>query len=123
MSGPVDDDYRKTLWHQSCSAPSSFLGVYDYGNSFYSFRHGLAHVVALNSYTNTSVGSVQYRWLQAELQLRFDRSITPWLLVAFHAPLYTTFLGHENETEAVTMREATEPLFVEYGVNLIVSGE
>ena len=119
---PVADDYRQTLWQKSCSAPSSFRGVYDYGNAFYSYRHGLAHIVALNSYTNASVGSVQYTWLEAELRERFDRTVTPWLLVAFHAPLYTTFVGHVNESEAVNMKKAMEPLFVKYGVNFVVAG-
>ena len=120
---PVTDDYRQTLWHQSCSTPSSFRGVYDYGNAFYSYRHGLVHVVALNSYTDASIGSVQYVWLETELRERFDRTVTPWLLVAFHAPLYTTFVGHVNETEVIIMKEAMEPLFVKYRVNLVVSGE
>lgn len=123
MTEPVDDDYRKTLWHESCSAPSSFRGVYDFGNSFYSYKHGMAHIIVLNSYTNSSVGSAQYQWLEAELNERFDRQKTPWLLVTFHAPLYTTFLGHVNETEATSMKAAMEPLFVKYGVNIIVSGE
>jgi Calcineurin-like phosphoesterase len=120
---PVTEEYKKTLWHHSCSAPSEFQGVYNYGNSFYSYQHGLVHIVVLNSYSDCRTGSVQYQWLESELRKRVDRSKTPWLLVAFHAPLYTTFLGHVNEVEALRMKAAMEPLFVEYGVNLIVSGE
>lgn len=120
---PVDEHYRKTLWNGSCSAPSQFQGVYNYGNSFYSYQHGLAHIVVLNSYSDCAVGSVQYQWLEAELRERVNRQRTPWLLMAFHSPLYTTFLGHVNEVEALRMKAAMEPLFVKYGVNLIVSGE
>ena len=123
VTEPVAEDYRATLWRRSCTAPSPFRGVYDYGNAFYSYRHGLAHVIALNSYTSSDVHSAQYRWLETELRERFDRSATPWLVVACHAPLYTTFRGHVNEKEVLEMKAAMEPLFVEYGVNLVVSGK
>jgi Calcineurin-like phosphoesterase len=120
---PVSDEYRQTLWHQSCTAPSNFQGIYNYGNSFYSFQHGLAHIIVLNSYSDCTEGSVQYEWLTTELRDRVNRQETPWLLVSFHAPLYTTFLGHVNELESLNMKRAMEPLFNKYGVNLIISGK
>jgi Calcineurin-like phosphoesterase len=122
---PVSFEYKKTLWNRSCSAPSVFQGVYNYGNSFYSYQHGLIYAIVLNSYTNCTKGSVQYEWLEEELgkyTQNHHRRKTPWLLVAFHAPLYTTFLGHVNELEAIQMKSALEPLFLQHGVNIIVSG-
>jgi acid phosphatase type 7 len=118
---PVSEDYRKLLWNGSCSTPSEFQGVYNYGNSFYSYQHGLLHIIVLNSYTHSTNGSVQYLWLQQELR-KYDRNKTPWLLVSFHAPLYTTFLGHVDEKEATSMKQAMEPLFIQYGVNLVLCG-
>jgi len=118
---PVSDDYRKTLWRGSCSAPSEFQSHYDYGNAFYSYDHGLVKIIVLSSYSNTTAGSVQYQWLEGELQ-SVDRKRTPWLLVSFHSPLYTTFLGHVNEAQSIAMKKAMEPLFVQYSVNLVVSG-
>lgn len=118
----VSDDYKNTLWMHSCSCPSEFQGIYEYGNSFYSYTHGLAYIVVLNSYTNANVSSIQYKWLQNELQNNVNRDIHPWLIVSFHAPLYTSFLGHVNELESQTMRESMQPLFDKYDVNLIVSG-
>lgn len=76
----------------------------------------------LNSYTTSTPGSPQYEWLHRELQVRFDRSVTPWLLVVFHCPLYTLFEGHVNERQSVSMKLWFEPLFVQYGVNVVVSG-
>ena len=118
---PIADDYRNTLSDHSCSAPSQFLGHYNYGNSFYAFQHGLVQMVVLNSYGDSTVGSAQYKWLENELQ-GVNRTVTPWLVVSFHCPLYTTFTGHVNEKQAVNMKEAMEPLFIQYKVNLIVSG-
>lgn len=104
-----------------CLKPSEFLGHYNYGNSFYAFTHGLTHTIVLNSYTDTMPDSVQYQWLDKELQ-SVDRTITPWLIVMYHCPLHTTFIGHNGEINGRIMLESMEPLFVQYQVNLIVSG-
>ena len=120
---PISDDYRKTLWNGSCQSPSDFEGHYEFGNSYYSYNHGLARIIVLNSYTDSRSNSTQYKFLERELHLaNQERRATPWLIVAFHSPLYTTFLGHVNESEAVRMRASMEPLFLEYKVNFIISG-
>ena len=117
---PIDPDYRSSLW--SCSTPSEFLGTYNYGNAFTSVRHGLAHIVTLSSYSAMDPASPQYQWLHEELSQRVDRKATPWLLVMFHSPLHTTFVNHYDELNGRIMLEAMEPLFVKYGVNIVVSG-
>jgi Calcineurin-like phosphoesterase/Iron/zinc purple acid phosphatase-like protein C len=132
------------------SSSSSSLAAaedYNFGNFFYSYQHGLARIIVLNSYSDTTVGSVQYTWLVEELKRHArtrqgdnnsgssstassSSSSTkkkkhmqpPWLIVSFHSPLYTTFLGHVHETQARRMKTAMEPLFVQYGVNLVISG-
>jgi hypothetical protein len=119
---PITPEYTNSLWQKSCSTPSEFLGYYVYGNSFYAYRHGSVHIIVLNSYTYSGVGSEQYNWLQEELQTRFDRTVTPWLMVVFHCPLYTTFESHVDEVQSRTMKHAMEPLFVKYGVNFVMSG-
>lgn len=81
---------------QDCTHPAQFMTKYWYGNSFYSYRHGLLQIVVLNSYTNTTKGSVQYQWLKQELETNIDRTITPWLLIVFHCPFHTTFRGHNG---------------------------
>jgi hypothetical protein len=118
---PISGKYRKTLWRHFCSTPSQFTAKYNYGNAFYSFRHGLVQMIVLSSYSETNVGSPQYEWLKRELKT-LNRTETPWLVVSFHSPLYTTFLGHVNEAQAMRMKEAMEPLFLQHGVNLVVSG-
>jgi hypothetical protein len=116
---PIPEDYRKELG--DCSTPSEFLGRYDFGNSFYAFRHGLVQMIVLNSFTETGVESAQYKWLEKFLE-SVDRSVTPWLVVTFHCPFYSTFSSHQNEKQAVLMRKSMEPLFIKYQVNLVVSG-
>ena len=95
IKAPQVDPIPRQL--SDCTHPAQFLTKYWYGNSFYSYRHGLLQIVVLNSYTNTTKGSVQYEWLKQELETRVDRKITPWLLVVFHCPLHTTFRGHNGK--------------------------
>lgn len=119
---PITKEYQDSLWHKSCSTPSEFLGYYVYGNSFYSYQYGLVHVIVLNSYTYSTVGSEQYKWLEEELRVNLDRTITPWLMVVFHAPFYTSFEGHVDEVQSRNMKHSMESLFVQYGVNWVISG-
>lgn len=60
-----------------------------------------------------------YSWLRAELSA-VDRASTPWLVVQMHAGFYSTALVHSYEAEC--MRQAYEPLFREFGVDLVLSG-
>lgn len=106
---------------ESACCPSAFTGVYDYGSSFYSFDYGLAHIIFLNSYTNTSKGSAQYTWLLSDLSA-VDRSVTPWVFVSFHAPWYNSYLDHQNEFSSILMREQMEPVFLQYKVNAVFVG-
>jgi acid phosphatase type 7 len=120
----VQKPFSKRPWEvwKQCSHPSQFRAEYDFGNAYYSYEHGLAKVVVLSSYSHTDVNSTQYQWLQNELSTKFRRDRTPWLIAVFHSPFYTTFLGHQEEMQAVSMRAAMEDLFVQHGVNLVVSG-
>jgi hypothetical protein len=91
---PVPISQRMKL----CTHPAQETwSVYEHGNSYYEFQFGLANVIVLNSYTDTTRGSVQYNWLQDQLE-KVNRSITPWSIVTFHSPFHTTFHGHNSKS-------------------------
>lgn len=94
---------------------------YQYGNAFYSFTFGPSKHIVLSSYSSFLPGSVQYEWLLSELKST-DRSITPWLIVMLHCPIYTTFDHHHDEIFITEARVHLEPIFVEYVVNFVISG-
>lgn len=52
--------------------------------------------------------------------LQLDRTKTPWVIVAIHAPWYHTYAGHYKEVEC--MRQRYESLFAQYQVDLVLSG-
>ena len=57
----------------------------------------------------------QIAWLEKEL----DRSNEKWKIPYFHHPLYSSGGRHGSE---LTLRKALEPLFIKYGVSVVLTG-
>ena len=112
-------EYRKQHPGVTFESHSTFRGQYDYGNSFFTYQHGCVQMIFLNSYTFSDITSNQYNWLLSTLQ-SVERNVTPWVVVVFHVPLYTTFSEHKGESD--DMKETIEQLLVEYNVNLVING-
>lgn len=118
-----DDDYEKWKPESTCATPSVYMGQYDYGNAYYSFEYGYMKIIVLSSYSANDVKSLQYKWLVNELKMiRKERQRTPWVIVMMHTQFYTTFKAHNDEKQTMIMKNAMEPLFKEYGVNIVISG-
>lgn len=101
--------------------PSVFQTEYNYGNSFFSFQTGLAHIIYLNPYTNSSPISLQFNWLQNNLQL-VNRTATPWIIIVMHCPWYSSNMNHYGEAQTIQMRDSMENLFYKYKVNIVFNG-
>lgn len=61
----------------------------------------------------------QYAWLKDDLH-RVDRTVTPWLVAAWHPPWYNSYSSHYQEFEC--MRQEMEALLYQYGVDIVFSG-
>jgi acid phosphatase type 7 len=94
---------------------------YEWGNSYYAYSYGGARFLMINAYSSMSPGSSQYEWFLQEAKL-VNRSVTPWLIVVIHTPLYNTFSHHLNDPQIFAAKEHLEPLFVKYKVNMVFSG-
>jgi predicted phosphodiesterase len=101
--------------------PSIFQSEYNYGNSFYSFESGSAHIIYLNPYSNTNYTSQQYIWLRNNFA-SVDRNSTPWVIVVMHCPWYSSNVKHYDDKQTILMRDSMEELFYEYNVNIVFSG-
>lgn len=88
---------------------------------YWSCNVGPAHVIALNSYDNfvNRGDRLQRTWLETDLA-RVDRTATPWVIIMMHAPFYNSNRAHALEAEL--MRLSYEPLFLEHGVDVVLSG-
>jgi 3',5'-cyclic AMP phosphodiesterase CpdA len=111
-------------------------------NFWYSFDHGMAHYIQLDTETDLGHGFIgndepggsegmssgpfnpimnaQSDWLAADLAA-VDRSKTPWVIVAGHRPWY---LSHANTSGTIcwSCKDVFEPLLIQYSVDLVLSG-
>ncbi|KAL6978794.1 Purple acid phosphatase 15 [Sarracenia purpurea var. burkii] len=86
---------------------------------YYSFNAGGIHFIMLGAYIAYDKTAAQYKWLERDLA-NVDRSKTPWLVVAWHPPWYSSYKAHYREVEC--MRLAMEDLLYSYGVDIVFNG-
>jgi len=83
------------------------------GKRYYTFKpHDDVRFFALDS---TLMDKQQLDWLEKELA----DSGSDWKIAYFHHPLYSSGARHGSD---LALRAALEPLFVKYGVSLVLSG-
>ena len=103
------------------------------GNLWYSFDYGMVHFVIFNTETDFpnapdepggegdefagpfAPNGTQLAWLEKDLA-SVDRKKTPWIIVGGHRPWYV------STTECKECQAAFEPLFLKYGVDLVLHG-
>jgi len=98
-----------TYWKRYWPEPFQSGGLY------WSFDYGPIHVAMLDQYTSYSAGAAQYNWLKADLA----NSTKTWKIVVLHEPGWSAGGGHGNNT---TVQNDLQPLFVQYGVALVLGG-
>lgn len=62
----------------------------------------------------------QTDWLQKDLS-NVDREKTPWIIVGGHRPWYIS-AKNRSSTVCLECQDVFEPLFMEYSVDLVLSG-
>ncbi|KAG8481123.1 hypothetical protein CXB51_025900 [Gossypium anomalum] len=87
------------------------------------------HFIMLGAYVDYNSGErticfffmfgAQYAWLREDLR-KVDRTVTPWLVAAWHPPWYNSYSSHYQEFEC--MRQEMEQLLYHYGVDIVFSG-
>ncbi|XP_024983225.1 purple acid phosphatase 23 isoform X1 [Cynara cardunculus var. scolymus] len=88
-------------------------------NFYYSVDAGGVHFIMLGAYIDYNRTGAQYSWLQKDLS-QLDRSVTPWLVAAWHSPWYNSYSSHYQEFEC--MRLEMEELLYHYRVDIVFSG-
>lgn len=84
------------------------------GKNYYSVDYGGVHLIILDSNRRDFEGSDQYKWLVHDL----STCKAPWKVAVFHHPWFDA--GYH--ASQLAMRRLYDPLFVKYGVDLIVVG-
>jgi len=86
---------------------------------WYSFNTGNVHVIMLCSYCESDKDSEQFSWLSSDLEA-VNRTQSPWVVVNFHTPFYTSSTHHTMD-ESKVMRESMEDLMFKH-VDFVVAG-
>jgi hypothetical protein len=82
------------------------------GKEYYRFTKGNVAFYALNS---NYMDKTQLKWLEDEL----IKETSDWKIAFFHHPPYSSGGKHGSDKG---LREVIEPLFVKYGVNVVLAG-
>jgi predicted phosphodiesterase len=82
---------------------------------YWSFDYGPVHVAMVDQYTTYTAGSPQLNWLASDLAA----TTKPWKIVVLHEPGWTSGGSHGNNT---TVQTVLQPLFKQYGVQLVIGG-
>jgi predicted phosphodiesterase len=85
------------------------------GERYYSFRPENSKGVRFFSLDSNYVDQKQLEWLEKELAA----SGSDWKICFFHHPLYSS---GETHGSAEAQRKLLEPVFLKYGVNVVLSG-
>ncbi|ESW23264.1 hypothetical protein PHAVU_004G032300 [Phaseolus vulgaris] len=88
-------------------------------NFYYSFDAGGIHFIMLGAYVDYNSTGAQFAWLKQDLQ-KIDRSVTPWLVAAWHPPWYNSYASHYQEFEC--MRLEMEEILYQYRVDIVFNG-
>ena len=91
------------------------------GVFWYSFDYGNVHIVQMSSEHSIEPGSPMMRWMEADLQA-VDRSVTPWVIVTNHRPMYTSENYRADYNYAQNMQRLFEDLLHENEVDLFLAG-
>jgi predicted MPP superfamily phosphohydrolase len=82
------------------------------GKEYYRFTKGNVAFYSLNS---NYMDKVQLKWLEDEL----TKDTSEWKVCFFHHPPYSSGGKHGSDK---ALREVVEPLFIKYGVNVVLAG-
>ena len=82
------------------------------GKEYYRFKKGNVAFYSLNS---NYMDKKQVQWLEDELA----KDTSEWKICFFHHPPYSSAKNHGSDDQ---LREVVEPIFLKYGVNVVLTG-
>lgn len=88
-------------------------------NGWYQFTQGPTAFVIFNSEWNVTKGSSQHKFLRAALS-SVDRSVTPWVVVGCHRPIYTRDI--KGTSDSMLGYDDVEDLLKEFQVDFMLYG-
>ena len=88
---------------------------------WYAYNFAIVATVVLSSEHNCGPDSAQFAWLEATFAA-VNRSLTPWLVIEIHRPLYNSEAYKGDYDTGVGLQGCWEEAFVGAGVDLVITG-
>ncbi|HEU4710139.1 MAG TPA: metallophosphoesterase [Pyrinomonadaceae bacterium] len=104
--------FYASLGNHDLSLQANYENFNMNGKEYYRFKKGNVAFYALNS---TYVDQKQVKWLPEQLAL----DTSEWKVCFFHHSPYSSAKSHGSDDG---LRKILEPLFVQYGVNMVITG-
>lgn len=110
----LDDKVKfyATLGNHDLSLQVNYHNFNMDGKEYYRFKKGNVAFYSLNS---NYMDKKQVQWLESELA----KDTSEWKVCFFHHPPYSSASKHGSDNQ---LREVVEPIFVKYGVNVVLTG-
>jgi 3',5'-cyclic AMP phosphodiesterase CpdA len=104
--------FYATLGNHDMALQTNYLNFNMDGKEYYRFKKGNVAFYSLNS---NYMDKKQVQWLESEL----GKDLSEWKVCFFHHPPYSSAKKHGSDEQ---LREVVEPIFVRYGVNVVLTG-
>ena len=104
--------FYATLGNHDQSLQAHYINFNMDGKEYYRFKRGNVAFYSLNS---NYMDAKQVKWLETELAADTSK----WKICFFHHPPYSSAKAHGSDKQ---LRKVVEPLFVKYGVNVVLAG-
>lgn len=123
LSKPIDDLMRIAIGNHDLDFKSSYQQLIDhYGlkKPYYSFNFGNIHFVTISTLHPFEKGSVQYEFIEEDLEKTSTDPNILWKIVFLHKPFYSASDFDKNASE--DLRKTFQRMFEHYNVDIVLSG-
>jgi hypothetical protein len=104
--------FYATLGNHDMALQTNYVNFNRNGKEYYRFKKGNVAFYSLNS---NYMDKKQVKWLEDELA----KDTSEWKVAFMHHPPYSSGGKHGSDAQ---LREVIEPIFVKYGVNVVLTG-
>jgi hypothetical protein len=133
MIKPIHEKMRIAIGNHDnvTSSPSilkQLMNYFSLSKEFYSFNYENVHFTIMSTELPFGRGSDQYKFVDKDLADAASDPNVDWIVVCYHKPAYVSPNQHpsypDNRTIStepdITLRNVYHPLFLEYGVDLVL---
>jgi calcineurin-like phosphoesterase family protein len=106
----------------SSSLLTQYMRHFNLTQLYYSFNYHNVHFAVLSEEVPNEIGSEQYKFINDDLAAASSNSSIDWIIVIMHEPVYTSPYKQWNGMD-LSFIEAYQPVFDNYEVDLVLSGD